>query len=129
MAFRILLIEDDVEIADFVTRGLREEGFTVVHAADGVEGAHRMQTEAWDLVLLDWWLPGVDGLTLLKQYRQKDSNTPVLLLTGWGQRLVADDEVPAHIDRVLSKPPRIAQLRAALVEVHSHAADSADNTR
>jgi two-component system copper resistance phosphate regulon response regulator CusR len=81
MGIRILLIEDEAAIADYLTRGLREEGFTVEHAADGTDGWHRLHTEPWDVVLLDWWLPGADGLTLLRRFRQAGGVTPVLFLT------------------------------------------------
>jgi two-component system, OmpR family, copper resistance phosphate regulon response regulator CusR len=78
---RILVIEDEQEIADFVVRGLREEGFVVEHAADGDDGWHAMQTGSWDVILLDWWLPGPDGLTLLRRFRQAGHETPILFLT------------------------------------------------
>jgi two-component system copper resistance phosphate regulon response regulator CusR len=78
---RILVIEDEQEIADFVVRGLREEGFVVEHAAGGDEGWHALRTGSWDVVLLDWWLPGPDGLTLLRRFRQAGHDTPVLFLT------------------------------------------------
>ncbi len=81
MANRILLIEDEAAIADFLVRGLREEGFTVEHCAHGTDGDHRLQTETWDVVLLDWWLPGTDGLTLLHRFRTAGHTTPVLFLT------------------------------------------------
>ncbi len=81
MGLRILVIEDEAEIADFVLRGLREEGFTVEHAPDGDQGWHALQGGGWDVVLLDWWLPGPDGLTLLRRLRQTDRSTPVLFLT------------------------------------------------
>ena len=81
MGLRILLIEDEGEIADYLVRGLREEGFTVERAADGESGWHALHTGAWDVVLLDWWLPGPDGLTLLRRYRQAGHDTPVLFLT------------------------------------------------
>ena len=81
MGIRILVIEDEAAIADFIVRGLREEGFTVTHAADGEDGWHALQTGAWDVILLDWWLPGPDGLTLLRRYRQAGHTTPVLFLT------------------------------------------------
>ena len=68
MGIRILVIEDDAEIADFLVRGLREEGFSVVRAADGPDGRHRLQSEAWDIVLLDWWLPQIDGLALFANF-------------------------------------------------------------
>lgn len=81
MGIRILVIEDEKKIAAFIVRGLREEGFTVERAADGEEGWHALQTGTWDLVLLDWWLPGPDGLTLLRRFRQAGRDTPVLFLT------------------------------------------------
>lgn len=81
MGIRILLIEDEQAIGDFVVRGLREEGFTVEWATDGDTGWHHLKTAVWDVVLLDWWLPGQDGLTLLKKFRQAGCDTPVLMLT------------------------------------------------
>ncbi len=81
MGIRILVIEDDEEIADFVVRGLREEGYTVEHAADGEGGWHALRGGPWDLVVLDWWLPGSDGLTLLRRFRRAGHETPVLFLT------------------------------------------------
>lgn len=81
MGIRILVIEDDAAIADFLIRGLREEGFSVIRAADGDEGRHRLLTEPWDVVLLDWWLPKIDGLALLREFRERGNDSPVLLLT------------------------------------------------
>lgn len=81
MSIRVLVIEDDAEIADFVVRGLQEEGYAVARAADGDTGWQSMTTAAWDLILLDWTLPGPDGLTLLQRFREQDQDTPVLFLT------------------------------------------------
>jgi len=81
MSIRILLVEDETEIADFLVRGLREKGLTVEHAAVGHDGWHRLTTETWDVILLDWWLPGTDGLSLLHRFRQTGGITPVLFLT------------------------------------------------
>src|SRR3569623_1180196 len=81
MGIRILVVEDEAEIADFVVRGLREEGFTVEHSPDGQDGLHRISTESWEVILLDWWLPGIDGLQLLERFRQAGGTTPVLFLT------------------------------------------------
>ena len=81
MGVRILVIEDEEEIADFLVRGLREEGFTVERAADGQAGWQQLKSGPWDVVLLDWWLPGTDGLALLRRFRQDDQITPVLFLT------------------------------------------------
>ena len=81
MEIRLLFIEDEPEIADFVIRGLREEGYTVDTAADGLTGLQMLEREPWDVVLLDWWLPGMDGLTVLRNFRLRDKRTPVLFLT------------------------------------------------
>jgi two-component system, OmpR family, copper resistance phosphate regulon response regulator CusR len=81
MGIRILVIEDEPVIADFVIRGLREEAFTVEHAADAEDAWHALSNGPWDVILLDWWLPAGDGLSLLRRYRQAGNTTPVLFLT------------------------------------------------
>jgi len=81
MGIRILVIEDDEEIAEFIVRGLREEGYTVETVASGDHGWHALRTSEWDLVVLDWWLPGQDGLEILRRFRQAGDETPVLFLT------------------------------------------------
>ena len=112
MGIRILVIEDDAVIADFLTRGLREEGFTVSHAADGIVGGHRLQTDSWDVILLDWSLPGADGLALLRQFRENKGTTPVLLLTA---RDAVSDRVcglDSGADDYLCKPFAFEELLA-----------------
>src|SRR6185437_70745 len=81
MSGRILLIEDERLIADFLIRGLREEGYVIEHVDDGRAGALALQQGPWDLVLLDWWLPGEDGIQLLRRFRRQNRSTPVLFLT------------------------------------------------
>src|SRR5262249_23176006 len=78
MSIRILSVEDELALADFLVRGLREEGFLVEHAADGESARDAMQSGTWDLIVLDWWLPGVDGLTLLRRLRHSGESAPVL---------------------------------------------------
>src|SRR5947209_6873529 len=112
MGIRILLIEDEAEIADFLVRGLREEGYTVEHAADGESAWHALTTSTWDVILLDWWLPGADGLTLLRRYRQQGQNTPVLFLTA---RDAVSDRVrglDSGADDYLCKPFAFEELLA-----------------
>jgi two-component system, OmpR family, copper resistance phosphate regulon response regulator CusR len=109
---RILVIEDEENIADCLVTGLREEGYAVEHASDGVLGWDWLQSKTWDVVLLDWWLPGQDGLTLLRRFRERDRGTPVLLLT-------ARDQVPYRVlglnsgaDDYLCKPFDFDELLA-----------------
>jgi two-component system copper resistance phosphate regulon response regulator CusR len=112
VGIRILLVEDDAGIADFLVRGLREEGFTVEHAAHGDDGWHAMQGGPWDLVVLDWLLPGPDGLTLLRRFRESDQDTPVLFLTA---RDAVSDRVrglDAGADDYLCKPFAFVELLA-----------------
>ena len=127
MSIRLLVIEDEEQIADFLVRGLREEGFTVAHAADGDSGWHELATARWDLVLLDWWLPGPDGLTLLRRFRRADPATPVLFLT-------ARDAVPDRVaaleagaDDYLCKPFAFAELLARLRALDRRARGAADH--
>lgn len=112
MSVRVLVVEDEAEIADFLVRGLREEGFTVERAADGQDGWHRLSSETWDVILLDWWLPGTDGLTLLHRYRQAGGITPVLFLTA---RDAVSDRVrglDGGADDYLCKPFAFEELLA-----------------
>ena len=78
---RLLLVEDDKKIALFVTTGLKEAGFAVDHVIDGEDGLHLALTEPYDLAVIDLMLPTVDGLTIIKQMRDHDINTPVLILS------------------------------------------------
>jgi DNA-binding response OmpR family regulator len=109
---RILIVEDELRIADFVLRGLAEEGYHVEHAADGPTAWLRLQTESWDLVLLDWWLPGEDGLSLLKRWRQKDRGTPVLFLTARDAVSERVTGLDAGADDYLTKPFAFEELLA-----------------
>jgi two-component system copper resistance phosphate regulon response regulator CusR len=114
MGIRILIVEDEAELADFVVRGLREEGFVVEHAADGEAGWSMMRTSTWDLVMLDWWLPGEDGLSIVKRYRQAGGVAPVLFLTA--RDAVADRVrgLDGGADDYLCKPFAFDELLARI---------------
>ena len=109
---RILVIEDEANIADYLVTGLREEGYAVEHAADGVVGWDACESRTWDLVLLDWWLPGQDGLTLLRRFRERDRGTPVLLLTARDQVQYRVLGLDSGADDYLCKPFDFDELLA-----------------
>jgi len=79
---KILIIEDDVQLASLVLRWLTKEGHVVEHVASGGEGLQRLRFDPYDLIVLDWNLPEVEGIDILKQFRRSGGTTPILMLTG-----------------------------------------------
>lgn len=112
MPFRILLVEDDVEIAEFIAQGLHEESYIVERAGDGHSGRHALSKSTWDLIILDWWLPGPDGLTLLKEFREAGQTTPVLFLTARDAVAQRVEGLAAGADDYLCKPFAFEELLA-----------------
>ena len=110
---RILLVEDDKDVAGFVVKGLREAGHTVEHADNGRDGLFLAASENFDAIILDRMLPGgIDGLRLLETLRAQDNATPVLFLSALTQ---VDDRVKglkAGGDDYLTKPFAFAELLA-----------------
>lgn len=104
MSHRVLVVEDDREIAEFVAQGLREEGLTIECAASGHVAQGMMQASTWDLVILDWWLPGPDGMTLLTKFRASGRTTPVLFLTARDAVAQRVEGLNAGADDYLCKP-------------------------
>jgi DNA-binding response OmpR family regulator len=78
---RILIVEDEAGIIQFLQQGLEEEGYQITSASDGLKGFELVQKENFDLILLDWMLPKMTGLELCKAIRLKDTITPILFLT------------------------------------------------
>ena len=102
----ILLIEDELRVADFVRRGLKAEGWVVEHAGDGESGLEIMQDRDFDVIILDLMLPGMSGQQVCQKMRARLNKTPVLMLTALdstderiaGLRLGADDYLPKPFD-------------------------------
>jgi DNA-binding response OmpR family regulator len=78
---RILLVEDEAGIVQFLQQGLEEEGYSITTASDGELGLQLLLNESFDLVLLDWMLPKKTGLEICKIFREKDKTTPIIFLT------------------------------------------------
>jgi two-component system OmpR family response regulator len=110
---RILVVEDDKDVAGFVVKGLREAGHVVEHTPNGRDGLFMAASENFDAIVLDRMLPGgVDGLKLLETLRAQNNNTPVLFLSAMAQ---VDDRVrglKAGGDDYMTKPFAFAELLA-----------------
>jgi two-component system OmpR family response regulator len=109
---RILLVEDDLKIADFILKGLKEAGFAADHATDGEEGLYMASTEPYDTAIIDIMLPKLDGLTLIEELRRKRINTPVIILSA---KRSIDDRVKGLQkggDDYLTKPFSFSELLA-----------------
>jgi PAS domain S-box-containing protein len=118
---RILVVDDDPLLLRSLHDALTSDGHLVTTANGGQAGietfrAARSGSERFEAVITDLGMPYVDGRKVASAVKAASPTTPVLLLTGWGQRLMADGDVPASVDRVLSKPPKMRELRAALAE-------------
>lgn len=119
---RILSVDDDPLLIKSLRDALEADGHAVVTANGGQEGidtfrAAEESNEHFAVVITDLGMPHVDGRKVATAIKSDSPSTPVILLTGWGQRLVAEGDVPANVDRVLNKPPKLKELRAALAEL------------
>ncbi len=114
---RILVVEDEPGIADFVRRGLRAEGHQVEVATDGIDGQERALTQEVDLVVLDRLLPGRDGLDVLRAVRAQKPTLPVILLTALADVADRVTGLDAGATDYLAKPFAFEEL-AARVRAH-----------
>ncbi|WP_395017188.1 ATP-binding protein [Dongia sp.] len=118
----LLVIDDDPILLQTLRNILENDGHAVTVATGGAEGIAAFRDamaagRSIAAVITDLGMPNVDGRKVAAAIKAESPETPIVLLTGWGQRLIDDDDAPAHVDRVLSKPPKLRDLRQALVEV------------
>jgi DNA-binding response OmpR family regulator len=109
---KVLVVEDEKKIADFVCAGFKEQGFVVEHCENGIDGFDRASNGAFDVIVLDIMLPGRDGLSILKGLRKAGSATPIILLTA---RNELDDRIEGlslGADDYLAKPFFVEELIA-----------------
>ena len=111
---KILLIEDDTRMADFVARGMREVGHVVDHFATGKDGLFAAATESYDMLIIDRMLPGMDGINIVKMLRQTGNQAPIIFLTTLGETNDRVDGLEAGADDYLVKPFAFAELLARL---------------
>ncbi len=126
---RVLIIEDDQDTASYIVKGLKEQGHTADHAADGKDGLHLAGAESYDVLIVDRMLPGLDGLSIIRSLRSADNHTPALILSALGQ---VDDRVQglkSGGDDYLVKPFAFSELLARLEALARRADIEAPLTR
>jgi two-component system OmpR family response regulator len=124
-----LLVEDDKKIASFIVKGLKQEGFVVDHAIDGVDGLHLALNKLYEVAVVDIMLPKLDGLTLIEEMRLKKVHTPVLILSA---KSSVDDRVKglqAGGDDYLTKPFAFSELVARIYALNRRATGAVEPTR
>lgn len=111
---RVLLVEDDRKIADFITKGLAAAGYAVDHETDGSDGLYMAVSETYDAIVVDIMLPGLDGISLIRKLRDRQVDTPVIVLSAKDR---VDDRVlglEAGADDYLTKPFAFSELLARI---------------
>ena len=117
---RILVIDDDPLLIQSLRDTLETDGHLIVTANGGREGIEafrqaQQRDEAFAAVITDLGMPYVNGREVAAAIKGMSPFVPIILLTGWGQRLMAEGDIPPHMDRVLNKPPKLRELREALI--------------
>ena len=123
-SLRILIVDDDPALIESLQQALHDDGHEVSVAQGGQAGIDTFQrlqrtTKPFEVVITDLGMPYVDGRQVADAVRTTAPQTPIILLTGWGQQSTAESEFFPRVDRLLSKPPRLRELRAALAELTS----------
>ena len=132
---RVLLVEDDADIAEIVALHLRDEGYAVVHATDGSQGLRLLEQHAWDALVLDLMLPSIDGLEICRRARSMDRYTPIIITSARGSETHRVLGLEIGADDYLAKPfsvlELVARVRALLrrIDALSHTAAAAGVVR
>jgi DNA-binding response OmpR family regulator len=115
----ILVVDDDPMLSQSLRNALEAEGHEVTVASGGRAGIDAFQTaqRPFDVVITDLGMPHVDGRQVARAIRAISADVPIIMLTGWGRNLLADTTPPPEVNRLLNKPPRLSELRAALAEL------------
>ena len=109
---RILLVEDDVGIANVLAMHLRDERYEVVHSADGAEGLRLLEAGGWDALVLDLMLPGVDGLEICRRARAMTRYTPIIITSARSSEVHRILGLELGADDYLAKPFSVLELVA-----------------
>jgi CheY-like chemotaxis protein len=124
LGLTILLVDDDPILLRSLRETLELDGHSTLTATGGQQGIDLFRSSLQpggqstiSAVITDLGMPYVDGRSVARAVKQSSPSTPLILLTGWGERLLADGEKIPNVDSVLSKPPRLRELRKALAQL------------
>ena len=109
---RVLIVEDDMPIADLLRMHLQDEGYQVTHCADGNQGLAQLRTGGWDALILDLMLPGVDGLEICRQARAMETYTPIIITSARSSEVHRILGLELGADDYLVKPFSVLELVA-----------------
>lgn len=126
---KLLLIEDDLQAAEYLLKSLREIGYSVDHSPDGRDGLEKATQRHYDVIIADRQLPHIDGLTIITSLRERNDRTPVLILSALG---TVDDRVhglKAGGDDYLTKPFAFAELLARIEALSRRGSALAESSR
>ncbi len=111
---KILVIEDERKVANFIRQGLSESGHSVEVAVDGESGLKLAREKMFDIIILDWLLPGMPGITVCRKIREFDSQIPILMLTARGTTEDKITGLDSGADDYLTKPFAFEELKARI---------------
>ena len=109
---RILVVEDDQQIADLLALNLRDEGYDVAHCANGEDGLRQLEQGSWDALVLDLMLPGIDGLEICRRVRAMPRYIPIIILSARASEVHRILGLELGADDYLTKPFSVLELIA-----------------
>ena len=121
----ILLVEDETRVADFIRRGLAAEGWSIDHATNGEDALEYAASNAYDIILLDLMLPGIQGQDVCRKLRARKSKTPILMLTALDSPEERTEGLKIGADDYLPKPFDFDELIARMEALHRRATNYA----
>jgi len=119
-SLHVLLVDDEPDVRDIISRYLLADGHTVETANNGREGLENFYKSWFDLVITDRAMPGMNGIQLASLIKEIAPNKPIIMLTGFGDMMKITGDIPADVDYLLSKPVKLNDFREALAKVTEH---------
>jgi DNA-binding response OmpR family regulator len=113
----VLLVEDDESLRDLLHEWLTFEGYTVASCGTGQEAFEQLRTVAFDIIILDWNLAGINGIDILIKYRAAGGESPVLMLTGSTSKAQKQEALAAGATSFMRKPCDLVELVATLAQL------------